>query len=183
MNLGDLTSASAVRKTIREFDRLGEDVFLAKNGYGPAKKYFLIFDGARHSQASSSTLDIQVQARNRKFARMKSEELKVRASAARKLPTKRAVTSTKIVRDQAGAEYVKRIAKGPCDLCRDAAPFKDKFGHPYLECHHVIRLADDGEDSVKNAIALCANCDRKMHILNLKVDRIILRKQIGSREK
>lgn len=54
-----------------------------------------------------------------------------------------------------------------CDL---PAPFKDKKGRPYLESHHVIWLADDGADTIENAVALCPNCHRKMNSLNLEED-------------
>ena len=40
---------------------------------------------------------------------------------------------------------------------------RKKDNTPYLEVHHIIRLADDGDDSVENAIALCPNCHREAH--------------------
>jgi hypothetical protein len=55
-------------------------------------------------------------------------------------------------------------ANGICERCNKPAPFKRRTdGSPYLEVHHVIALADGGEDSVKNAIALCPNCHREKH--------------------
>jgi diadenosine tetraphosphate (Ap4A) HIT family hydrolase len=45
--LSALTSRRAVLQAIDEFDRLGRDAFLAKYGYGPARRYFLEHDG-RH---------------------------------------------------------------------------------------------------------------------------------------
>lgn len=55
-------------------------------------------------------------------------------------------------------------AKGKCERCQQAAPFKRKSdGTPYLEVHHKRQLADDGEDTVENAEALCPNCHRKEH--------------------
>lgn len=68
------------------------------------------------------------------------------------------------------AEFVKRIANGICQLCEQPAPFKDKNGQPYLEVHHIIWLSKGGEDTVENTIALCPNCHKKMHILDLKED-------------
>lgn len=64
--------------------------------------------------------------------------------------------------------YVKKRAQEKCDLCGEVAPFWDKKGNPYLEEHHVVRLADGGEDTMGNAVALCPNCHRKVHILNSK---------------
>ncbi|MCF5216690.1 HNH endonuclease, partial [Pseudomonas syringae] len=51
-----------------------------------------------------------------------------------------------------------------CSLCNQKAPFKRKKDQsPYLEVHHRKRLADGGEDTVANAIAVCPNCHRKAH--------------------
>lgn len=60
---------------------------------------------------------------------------------------------------------VKRRAAGICELCGKPAPFYNKKGEPYLECHHIIPIADKGPDEVDNAVALCPNCHRKMHYL------------------
>jgi 5-methylcytosine-specific restriction protein A len=55
-------------------------------------------------------------------------------------------------------------AKGHCEGCGSSAPFNRRSnGTAYLEVHHVIRLADQGDDSVENAIALCPNCHRQRH--------------------
>lgn len=55
-------------------------------------------------------------------------------------------------------------AEGFCERCKRPAPFKRRSDStPYLEVHHRIRLADGGEDTVSNAIALCPNCHRHMH--------------------
>ncbi|NUE65768.1 HNH endonuclease signature motif containing protein [Snodgrassella sp. ESL0253] len=62
-------------------------------------------------------------------------------------------------------EYVKRQAQGYCDLCEQPAPFANKDQQPYLECHHVIWLSQNGADSLDNIVALCPNCHRKMHIV------------------
>lgn len=60
------------------------------------------------------------------------------------------------------AEVLRR-ANGTCERCRSEAPFDRADGTPYLEVHHIVRLADDGDDSVENAIALCPNCHRELH--------------------
>lgn len=55
-------------------------------------------------------------------------------------------------------------ARGRCEGCRRKAPFlRQKDRKPYLEVHHVRLLADGGEDTVKNAVALCPNCHRERH--------------------
>ena len=55
-------------------------------------------------------------------------------------------------------------ANGTCELCRRAAPFRrSSDGSPYLEVHHKVQLANNGEDTVENAIAVCPNCHRQAH--------------------
>lgn len=85
-------------------------------------------------------------------------------------PSRRKVETEIFVRDEYVAEYTKRIANGKCQLCKKEAPFKDKKGNPYLESHHIEWLSKGGSDSIDNTIALCANCHKKMHILDLKED-------------
>ncbi|MCO4879035.1 HNH endonuclease [Paraburkholderia caribensis] len=54
-------------------------------------------------------------------------------------------------------------AGGYCETCEQPAPFLRRNGEPYLEVHHVTRLADGGADTVANAIAVCPNCHRRHH--------------------
>ncbi len=74
------------------------------------------------------------------------------------------------------SSIVKERAAGVCQLCNKPAPFFNKNGEAYLECHHVVWLARGGADEVYNAVALCPNCHRKMHILDNEEDRVYLKK-------
>lgn len=61
------------------------------------------------------------------------------------------------------AEVLHRAA-GDCEACGERAPFlRRSDGTPYLEVHHRVQLSDGGDDTVKNAVALCPNCHRKEH--------------------
>lgn len=93
-------------------------------------------------------------------------DLKVLAQKQSKKKPKE-VTSTVIqkVRDPYIAEYARRRADGICQLCGNPAPFNRSDGTPYLESHHIDWLANGGEDSIENTVALCPNCHRKMHIV------------------
>ena len=77
-------------------------------------------------------------------------------------------------RDAYLKESVKKIADGKCQMCGADAPFIDNYGEPYLEEHHVKRLADGGSDTIDNVVAICPNCHRKIHVLNDETDTIIL---------
>jgi 5-methylcytosine-specific restriction enzyme A len=112
---------------------------------------------------------------------MSDKDLVERAKHARKKPGKREVITTYIERDSAISEYVKRRANGICDLCGQAAPFIKENGDPYLETHHIIHLANNGDDSIENTVALCPNCHRKMHSLNLESDVKILKNKYNNK--
>lgn len=62
------------------------------------------------------------------------------------------------------------MANGKCKLCNKDAPFIDKNGIPFLETHHIIWLAHGGLDTIENTVALCPNCHKKIHNLDLKED-------------
>lgn len=67
------------------------------------------------------------------------------------------------VRNKSVSDEVKEKADGYCELCGNFAPFFGATGKPYLEAHHVIPLSEGGYDNVKNVVALCPNCHRKLH--------------------
>jgi hypothetical protein len=45
MAWNDVTSSAAVLKAIQEYDRLGREEFLEKYGYGPAREYYIEYEG------------------------------------------------------------------------------------------------------------------------------------------
>jgi predicted HNH restriction endonuclease len=67
-------------------------------------------------------------------------------------------------------EFAKRVAGGVCQLCENGAPFLDKEGNPFLEVHHIEYLSQGGSDTIDNVVALCPNCHRRMHLLELEED-------------
>lgn len=82
----------------------------------------------------------------------------------------KSVVLNQFIRSEQIREYAKIRANGICELCNIDAPFKDKYGKPYLESHHIIYLSKGGQDSIHNVAALCPNCHRKIHNLNLESD-------------
>lgn len=67
------------------------------------------------------------------------------------------------LRSEAVKIYVLRRAKGICELCEKAAPFNTRKNKPYLEPHHLTRLADGGPDHPAHVAACCPNCHREIH--------------------
>jgi hypothetical protein len=93
-----------------------------------------------------------------------SDARKARLEMAATKPRQVTVTTKVFVRNADVVLEVLERANGRCELCSNTAPFKKTSdGEPYLEVHHRKPLAQDGEDTVANAIALCPNCHRKAH--------------------
>lgn len=92
------------------------------------------------------------------------EARRKRLETANKIP-KKVIRSCEVFERNSDvvAEVLTR-ANGHCERCKKFAPFmrrKDK--DPYLEVHHTVRLADGGEDTMENSVALCPNCHRELH--------------------
>jgi len=66
-------------------------------------------------------------------------------------------------RSEAIRRYVFARADGWCEGCEKEAPFVTTKGRPYLEAHHIRRLADEGPDHPRWVIALCPTCHRMVH--------------------
>lgn len=66
-------------------------------------------------------------------------------------------------RDPQVKAWVLKKAGGVCECCQHEAPFKTTDGYPFLEVHHVQKLADGGSDTTTNAVAICPNCHRALH--------------------
>jgi len=110
--------------------------------------------------------------KERKARKLTTDMLKKRAENRQTgSVSRRRTEATTYFRDPYVAEYAKRKANGICQLCGKEAPFNSKKGEPYLETHHIIWLSNGGADSIDNTVALCPNCHRKMHVLNLESDR------------
>ncbi|WP_434628941.1 HNH endonuclease [Pseudomonas sp. Z1-29] len=98
-------------------------------------------------------------------------------------PQQVSTTTTSYVRDPKIRAWVAEWAKGVCAGCGQNAPF-EVDGLPFLEVHHMKHLAQNGSDSITNAVALCPNCHRRCHLasdreaftlsLYKKVDRLVV---------
>lgn len=92
------------------------------------------------------------------------DEINEQGSSYPKVPDRVQVLTTVFRRNPAVVINVLRRANGLCEGCGNAAPFSRRSdGTPYLEVHHTITLANGGEDTVENAVALCPNCHRCKH--------------------
>lgn len=108
----------------------------------------------------------QKQAKKLSLAELEERALKSNAQS-----SEYKTTVNQYARNEYVVEYAKRLANGVCQLCDQPAPFKDQKGIPYLETHHIVWLAQGGEDTIFNTVALCPNCHKRMHILDLEQDK------------
>lgn len=110
--------------------------------------------------------------------KLSMDELKHRALEGNPKSNAYKTTVQQYVRSAYVVEYAKRLASGICQLCEQPAPFRDKKSMPYLETHHIVWLARGGEDTISNTVALCPNCHKRMHILDLEADKTKLLSKI-----
>ncbi len=88
-----------------------------------------------------------------------AENRRARLALSPRTPRRMYVTTAVFVRNPDVVAEVLARAAGKCELCEEVAPFKRRSnGSLYLEVHHKKMLADGGEDTVENAIAVCPNC-------------------------
>lgn len=79
-------------------------------------------------------------------------------------PVATTTQKTTFSRDGTVRAWVMQRSAGACECCKNPAPFFDLDGIPFLEIHHLRHLADNGSDTPENAVALCPNCHREIHL-------------------
>ena len=130
-----------------------KDSFFNEIEVGNHKDYLLLDEIARsfQMQLDSSSRDT-------------SETRLNRLAKAEVLPARILVKSYYFVRNPDVVIEALSRANGVCQRCMKSAPFKRRSDDsPYLEVHHELPLAQGGQDTIENAIALCPNCHRKAH--------------------
>lgn len=83
--------------------------------------------------------------------------------AGNQTPKTSTTSVTQYERDARVKAWILKKAEGICECCNQQAPFNGPDGRPYLEVHHVRKLAEKGADSTENAVAVCPNCHRELH--------------------
>jgi len=78
------------------------------------------------------------------------------------LPGKRLVSGESFVRNPTVRRNVLLRANGVCESCGKVGFLMDD-GRVYLETHHIVPLAENGQDTEQNIMALCPNEHREAH--------------------
>jgi 5-methylcytosine-specific restriction protein A len=75
----------------------------------------------------------------------------------------RSVRTRQYYRSVAVKRYALARAEGVCECCNASAPFLTRQNEPYLEVHHLLRIADEGPDTPEGVAAICPTCHRRIH--------------------
>jgi 5-methylcytosine-specific restriction protein A len=127
-------------------------------------KWFELRKVTSHSIITEEQLDSDLNAKLAQSSQLDKKQRQARLQSASKKPLEVVVISRGFIRNADVITEVLFRAAGNCEGCGGEAPFvRNSDGSPYLEVHHKIRLADGGEDTVENALALCPNCHRREH--------------------
>jgi len=59
-NFRDLSDSKAVLNAIAEYDKLGQEAFLKRYGYGKARNFILLYSGRRYDSKAMSALDTNI---------------------------------------------------------------------------------------------------------------------------
>jgi len=98
----------------------------------------------------------------KRLKKLSDRKLEQLATSQSSHPKKIKMSKYVYIRNPYIVEQAKRIAKGVCQDCGNAAPFFTQgTNEPFLEVHHIKPLSQGGEDTIENVIALCPNCHKK----------------------
>ena len=115
-------------------------------------------------QSSLAVIQQNFETKLSKALQDSSEQRRRRLATASIMPLTTQVTTRVFLRNPDVVAEALYRANGFCEVCRKPAPFLKKAdSSPYLEVHHIKRLADGGHDSLENVLALCPNCHRQAH--------------------
>ncbi len=129
----------------------------------------IIFELAKESLELATTLEREATSSSKSYQklprRLSLEELRsIAISGSSKTVQSKTMEARLYYRSNAVKQYALARSNGVCEYCGHKAPFKTKQGAPYLEVHHLLRVADGGPDSPDGVAALCPNCHRNIHL-------------------
>lgn len=120
--------------------------------------------GTITQSAVTEDLESEYQSAVNRSLELGEAEREKRLKNASKLPKSIQTIARGFIRNHDVAAAVLLRANGKCERCKCDAPFiRASNNTPYLEVHHKVMLAQGGEDTVENAMALCPNCHRELH--------------------
>jgi 5-methylcytosine-specific restriction enzyme A len=180
-SVGDM-SWTASNRAIRDHEKMGFDLLFfervqRKDGlwrFAQIFSYFTHKDEKRVDKAGKhrsaivfGLLPFTMTSQIRLKEDLASDLTRLRAAAMNAFTSKgdgvRAAVRNVYLRNEAVRAYALRRASGVCEACGLPAPFTNETGVPFLEVHHIDRLADNGPDRIDRVAAVCPNCHRRCH--------------------
>jgi 5-methylcytosine-specific restriction endonuclease McrA len=129
-------------------------------------KLWRAFSNVRSELQTRQEFDRQVAVWERvPFEQLMNEYNRARAIDS-KVPKRTLVTVEIFERDPLVKAIARRRAGFRCEVPGCPTPsFPSKFAEPYCEVHHLIPLAENGEDTIENVVCVCvcANHHRELH--------------------
>ncbi|WP_152222758.1 HNH endonuclease [Pseudomonas sp. SCB32] len=164
-SLGDIKTSAAFAVICQKFDPTKEILQLNTHGKDMYRRALVMYAEYRQgSQNEAATMQDDFLQSVKEALQDSAEQRRDRLANAPKKPSKKTVRTVVFNRNPDVVAEVLLRAKGKCEDCKQPAPFNRKSDNsPYLEVHHCLPLANGGEDTVRNAIALCPNCHREKH--------------------
>lgn len=167
--LEDIAQDGAGPLSVASDTFLSHIVYLQSKTKGPEaalhqvhEEFVELLKGMAIHETVVENLDAAVQ----KSLKSSADERRERLASANRQPEQVVVLTRAFRRNPDVIAEVLLRATGTCEGCGQLAPFLRSDGRPYLEVHHRQRLADGGDDSIDNAMALCPNCHRERHYGN-----------------
>jgi len=162
-NVKRLQTPISVTTLIKVSDGKPHRVRTRSGGWSPVHE---LPDWIGESQVTTTReqLETELERDVQKSAQLSTQARRKRLENATRLPIPIQVISRGFKRNPDVIVEVMARARGKCEQCGSDAPFRRaKDGSPYLEIHHRTPLAENGEDTVENAMAVCPNCHMRLH--------------------
>jgi hypothetical protein len=140
-----------------------------------AGRYYIFWEASNEKLGERDVLEEEKRQFDKLVQRARADSAEARLSRlqnAPAIPQKFIATTTAFKRNPDVVAEVLERASGKCEnpKCDKPIPFlRISDQSTYLEVHHKTPLAQGGDDTVENAIALCPNCHREAHFGSLRL--------------
>jgi hypothetical protein len=127
-------------------------------------KLWRAFSNVRSEVQARQEFDRQVAVLERvPFEQLMEEYRRARAIDS-EAPRRTLVTAVIFERDPLVKAIARQRVGFRCEVPGCPTPsFPSKFAEPYCEVHHLIPLAENGDDTIENVVCVCANHHRELH--------------------
>lgn len=177
--LFEATKTKGIYRFVGCFAFAGWEAIQAPDGYGQLRSA-IVFELVPVADVDSvpATEKEEIDLKTKSLAELRA--LALAAATVPKSPSKES-QRTYYVRSAKVKAYVLKRANGHCEACGKPAPFLRKDGSPYLEPHHIKRVADGGPDHPNSVGAICPTCHRLIHHgeggskLNIELEQNVLK--------